>query len=127
MLSERPQLLYDYFKQLFAQVTNPPLDAIREEPVTSMLDHRARAQSAEAEPESCRQIKLKYPILHNEHVAKLRHLAPDAPFRSMTLPMLFDPAKGGAGLEQAMDELCSAASEAVAAGLRHPDPLGSRR
>ena len=70
----------------------------------------------EPEPESCRQIGIKYPIIHNEHVAKLRHLPPDSPFRSTTLPMMFDPEKGGAGLDQAMTDLCRRASEAVAAG-----------
>src|SRR5262245_17149851 len=69
------------------------------------------------EPASCRQIKIKYPIIHNEHVAKLRHLPPDAPFRSTTLSMLFDADGGGAGLEKAMDDLCRRASEAVAAGF----------
>jgi glutamate synthase (ferredoxin) len=68
------------------------------------------------EPESCQQITIKYPIIHNEHVAKLRHLPPDSPFRSTTLALLYDPEKGGAGLEQAMDELCRQASEAVAGG-----------
>ena len=69
------------------------------------------------EPESCRQIKIKYPIIHNEHVAKLRHLPPDSPFRSTTLSMLFDPEEGGPGLERAMDELCRRASDAVKAGF----------
>jgi glutamate synthase (ferredoxin) len=117
VLSERPRLLYDYFKQLFAQVTNPPLDAIREELVTSMESTIGPERNLlEPEPESCRQIKIKYPILHNEQVAKLRHLPADSPFRSVTLPMLFDPTKDGPGLERAMDELCRRASDAVAAG-----------
>ena len=121
-------LLYDYFKQLFAQVTNPPLDAIREELVTSMGSTIGPERNLlKPEPESCRQIAIKYPIIHNEHVAKLRHLAPNSPFRSTTLSMLFDPEKDGPALEQAMDELCTQASEAVADGLQHPDPLGPRR
>ena len=117
VLSDKPRLLYDYFKQLFAQVTNPPLDAIREELVTSMGSTIGPERNLlRPEPESCRQIGIKYPIIHNEHVAKLRHLPPDSPFRSTTLPMVFDPEKGGAGLEQAMTDLCRRASEAVAAG-----------
>ena len=117
VLSERPRVLFDYFKQLFAQVTNPPLDAIREELVTSMGSTIGPERNLlKPEPESCQQITIKYPIIHNEHVAKLRHLAPDSPFRSTTLAMLFDPEKGGTALEQAMDELCRQASEAVAAG-----------
>jgi len=117
VLSERPRVLFDYFKQLFAQVTNPPLDAIREELVTSMASTIGPERNLlKPEPESCEQITIKYPIIHNEHVAKLRHLAPDSPFRSTTLAMVFDPEKGGGSLEQAMDELCRQASEAVAAG-----------
>ena len=117
VLSERPRLLFDYFTQLFAQVTNPPLDAIREEIVTSMASTIGPERNLlEPEPESCRQIQLKYPIIHNEHVAKLRHLRADQPFRSTTLSMLFDPDADGPGLERAMTDLCRQASEAVAAG-----------
>src|SRR5688572_17519082 len=126
VLSNRPRLLYDYFKQLFAQVTNPPLDAIREELVTDMASTIGPERNLlSPEPESCRQITIKYPIIHNEHVAKLRHLPPNSPFRSTTLSMLFDPEfdperepdMGGKGLERAMDELCRRASDAVAAGF----------
>jgi glutamate synthase (ferredoxin) len=117
VLSDKPRLLYDYFKQLFAQVTNPPLDAIREELVTSMGSTIGPERNLlKPEPESCRQIHIKYPIIHNEHVAKLRHLPPDSPFRSTTLTMVFDPQKGGEGLEAAMTDLCRRASEAVSAG-----------
>jgi glutamate synthase (NADPH/NADH) large chain len=117
VLSDRPRLLYDYFKQLFAQVTNPPLDAIREELVTSMASTIGpEGNLLEARPEACRQIKIAYPILHNDQVAKLRHLPPGSPFRSTTLPLLYDPAEDGPGLERAMEELCRRASAAVAAG-----------
>ncbi|OFW36121.1 MAG: glutamate synthase subunit alpha [Acidobacteria bacterium RIFCSPLOWO2_12_FULL_67_14] len=117
VLSQRPRLLFDYFKQLFAQVTNPPLDAIREELVTDMGSTIGPERNLlRPEPESCRQIQIKYPIIHNEQVAKLRHLTPDIPFRSTTLSLLFDPAADGDGLERAMTELCRRASEAVAAG-----------
>jgi glutamate synthase (ferredoxin) len=116
VLSERPRLLYDYFKQLFAQVTNPPLDAIREELVTSMESTIGpEGNLLEPRPESCRQIAVKYPVLDNEQLAKLRHV--DWPgFRSITLSTLYRPDEGGAGLERAMDELRAKASEAVAAG-----------
>ena len=98
VLSDRPRLLFDYFKQLFAQVTNPPLDAIREELVTSMGSTIGPERNLlQPEPESCRQIKIQYPIIDNEHLAKLRHLRSDSPFRSMTLPLLFDPETDGAG------------------------------
>ena len=74
-LSERPRLLYDYFKQLFAQVTNPPLDAIREELVTSMESTIGPERNLlEPEPESCRQINIRYPIIDNDQLAKLRHI-----------------------------------------------------
>jgi len=116
VLSNRPRLLYDYFKQLFAQVTNPPLDAIREELVTQMETTIGPERNLlKPEPESCRQIKLQTPILTNEELAKLRYV--DLPgFTSITLPMLFPVGEGGAGLERAMDELCRRASEAIAAG-----------
>jgi glutamate synthase (ferredoxin) len=117
VLSDRPRLLFDYFKQLFAQVTNPPLDAIREELVTSMGSTIGPERNLlEPEPESCRQIGIKYPIIHNEHVAKLRHLPTGSAFQSTTLSLLFDPRDRGAGLERAMAELCRRASESVAAG-----------
>jgi glutamate synthase (ferredoxin) len=116
VLSQRPRLLYDYFKQLFAQVTNPPLDAIREELVTSMESTIGPERNVLLpEPESCRQIVVKYPIIDNDQVAKLRHI--DMPgFHSITLPMLYSPSEGGPGLERAMDRLRQQAQEAVRAG-----------
>jgi glutamate synthase domain-containing protein 2/glutamate synthase domain-containing protein 1/glutamate synthase domain-containing protein 3 len=117
ILSDRPRLLYDYFKQLFAQVTNPPLDAIREELVTSMASTIGpEANLLEPEPQACRQIKIEYPILHNDQVAKLRHLPPNSPFRSTTIPLLYNPDEDGPGLERAMASLCRKASQAVSAG-----------
>ncbi|MGH7428961.1 MAG: glutamate synthase central domain-containing protein, partial [Candidatus Methylomirabilaceae bacterium] len=116
VLSNRPRLLYDYFQQLFAQVTNPPLDAIREELVTQMATTIGPERNLlKPEPESCRQIKLRSPILDNDELAKIRYV--DRPgFRSITLPMLFPVAEGGAGLERAMEELCRSASDAIAQG-----------
>jgi glutamate synthase (ferredoxin) len=116
VLSSRPRLLYDYFTQLFAQVTNPPLDAIREELVTSMGSTIGpEGNLLDPRPESCRQIGIKYPVISNEEVAKLRHLERDG-FKTITLPMLYDPSEDGAGLERAMEELCRRASDAVKAG-----------
>jgi glutamate synthase (NADPH/NADH) large chain len=116
VLSDRPRLLYDYFKQLFAQVTNPPLDAIREELVTTMESTVGpEGNLLEAQPESCRQIKIKYPIIDNDQLAKLRYVYEPA-FKSITLPMLYDARKGGPGLSLAMDRLKKSASDAVAAG-----------
>jgi glutamate synthase (ferredoxin) len=118
-LSVRPRLLYDYFKQLFAQVTNPPLDAIREELVTSMESTIGPERNLLLpEPESCRQINVRYPIIDNDQLAKLRHINTTAlgGFRSVTLPMTFDPRDGGAALERAMDRLKAQASTAVENG-----------
>mgnify|MGYP001225074776 FL=1 len=116
VLSDRPRLLFDYFKQLFAQVTNPPLDAIREELVTDMRSTLGPERNLLcAEPESCHQIRVDYPILDNDELAKVQH-NPDPSLRAVTLPMLFDPREGAEGLEQAMDELCHKASAAVQGG-----------
>ena len=116
VLSDRPRLLYDYFKQLFAQVTNPPLDAIREELVTDMSSILGPERNLlNPEPESCNQIRVDYPILNNDELDQIRH-NPNPGLQAVTLPMLFDVSKGGAGLEQAMDELCSLASAAVSDG-----------
>ncbi len=116
VLSNRPRLLYDYFKQLFAQVTNPPLDAIREELVTQMSTTIGpEGNLLEPTPEAARQIKLATPILDNEQLARIRHV--DLPgFRSTTIPMLFPVAAGLAGLGRAMEDLCDRASQAVADG-----------
>jgi glutamate synthase (ferredoxin) len=116
VLSSRPRLLYDYFKQLFAQVTNPPLDAIREELVTSMESTIGPERNLlNPEPESCRQIKVKYPVIHNQQVAKLRQTNARG-FLCATLPMLYRPGEGGTGLVKAMDNLRAQALDAVRSG-----------
>jgi glutamate synthase (ferredoxin) len=116
VLSNRPRLLYDYFKQLFAQVTNPPLDAIREELVTSMESTVGpEGNLLKAEPGSCRQIVVKDPVLSNEDLARLAHVASHG-FRAITLPMLYTATDGAAGLTRALDELASRASAAIADG-----------
>jgi glutamate synthase (ferredoxin) len=116
ILSDRPRLLYDYFAQLFAQVTNPPLDAIREKLVTSMESTIGpEGNLLQPTPESCRQIKIAYPIIDNDQLAKLRQINVRG-FRSVTLPMLFDPRQNGPGLERAMSELCGRAEVAVREG-----------
>jgi len=116
VLSDRPRLLYDYFKQLFAQVTNPPLDAIREELVTSMESTIGPEGNLLAPtPEACRRIHLKSPIIDNRQLEKLRRIQ-EPPFRAVTLETTFDPNGGGAGLEAAMNVLCEQASAAIAQG-----------
>src|SRR5206468_4837154 len=98
VLSDRPHLLYDYFKQTFAQVTNPPLDAIREELVTMMESTVGpEGNLLDPRPESCRQISMRHPVIDNAQLARLRHVYLPA-FRSTTIPALFDPSKKGAGL-----------------------------
>ena len=116
VLSDRPHLLYDYFQQTFAQVTNPPLDAIREQLVTTMSSTVGpEGNLLDPQPESCRQINIEYPVIDNIQLARLRHVYLPA-FRSTTIPTLFDPARGGAALERAVEELKQRASDAVDAG-----------
>src|SRR5881296_1048969 len=116
VLSNRPRPLYDYFKQLFAQVTNPPLDQIREELVTSMESTVGPERNLlTPEPESCRQIVLKDPVMTNEELATLAHVA-ERGFKSMTLPMLYPVAAGAAGLERTLEDLQRRASAAIAEG-----------
>ena len=116
VLSDRPRLLYDYFQQLFAQVTNPPLDAIREELVTDMSSSiGAERNLLSPEPASCHHIRIDDPVIDNAELAALRQ-APDPAFRAATLPMLFPAGEGTAGLERAMTRLCEEASAAVADG-----------
>ncbi len=116
VLSNRPQLLFNYFKQLFAQVTNPPVDCIREEIIMSTETAIGSERNLlEPSPEHARLIELKSPILTNEEFAKLKHL--DLPgFKSITLPILFQVADGPGGLEKAMDQLCARLSQAIADG-----------
>ena len=117
VLSDKPQLLYNYFKQLFAQVTNPPIDCIREEIVTSAeMALGSERNILKPEPESCHLIQLKSPILTNEDLARLSYVA-EGKFKSITLPILFKVSHGGAGLEKALEDLCARASQAIAEGV----------
>ncbi|MGQ9556384.1 MAG: glutamate synthase large subunit [Desulfurispora sp.] len=116
VLSEKPQLLYNYFKQLFAQVTNPPIDAIREEIITSTLTTIGPEKNLiDPQPDSCRQIRIKTPILSNEELARLRHVQREG-FAVETLPILFPVQEGGDGLERALEELFRRADGAIARG-----------
>ncbi len=116
VLSNRSRLLYDYFKQTFAQVTNPPLDAIREELVTTMASTVGpEANLLDPRPESCRQIQIAYPVIDNEQLARLKHVYLPA-FRSTTIQAVFDPLRGGAGLERALEEVKQRATAAIDAG-----------
>ncbi len=115
-LSDRPQLLFNYFKQLFAQVTNPPIDPIREELVMSLETTIGPEQNLfEETPLHCRQLHLKSPTLSNEQLAQVKALD-DGHLRATTLPILFAKRSGGPGLRAALDDLCARASKAVADG-----------
>ncbi|GAW29042.1 glutamate synthase subunit alpha [Carboxydocella sp. ULO1] len=119
VLSDRPRLLYDYFKQLFAQVTNPPIDAIREEIITATVTNLGpEGNLLKPEPTSCRQIKIQTPILSNEELAKIRYLRREGA-KSVTLPILFRAADGARGMEQALEDLCRAADAAIDAGCNY--------
>jgi len=118
VLSARSRLLYDYFKQNFAQVTNPPIDPIREELVmslVSMIGPRPNLLGQDAG--SHKRLEVHQPILTNSDLAKIRSVeaALDGAFRTATIDMTWDAAAGAAGLEQAIKEMCWAATEAVLA------------
>jgi len=117
VLSNKSQLLYNYFKQLFAQVTNPPIDPIREEIVTSteiMLG--GEGNILEPTAESSRMIKLKHPILANEELEKLRQVNRPG-FKAVTLPILFEAAGDAKNLEAALAKLFAGADKAIADGV----------
>ncbi|EID18089.1 glutamate synthase large subunit [Mycolicibacterium phlei] len=122
VLSQRSRLLYDYFVELFAQVTNPPLDAIREEVVTSMTRIMGPEQNLlEPTAASCRQILLRTPIIDNDELNKIVHINADGEhpgLRTTVLRALYDVERGGEGLADALEELRIRASEAIAKGAR---------
>lgn len=116
VLSDRPQLLFNYFKQLFAQVTNPPIDPIREEIVMSLKATIGSEQNLfEETPDHCHQLELENPVISNAELQKIRHVAVGR-IRSKVLPTLFAVAEGGEGLKRALDQLCEQASRAIAEG-----------
>jgi glutamate synthase (NADPH/NADH) large chain len=117
VLSDRAQPLFNYFKQLFAQVTNPPLDAIREELVTSVFTGAGGEGNLLApKPDNCRQISLETPILDNDDTARLERLEGWRGFKSVKVPMLFKASEGAPGLERALESLLETACQAIEAG-----------
>ena len=115
-LSEKPQPLFNYFKQLFAQVTNPPIDPIREEMVMSLVSYIGTERNILDEtPEHCHTLKLPHPILNRRDLEKLRRLS-QGDFLAMTLPTLFRAEDGVKGLGRALDDLCRSASRAMKSG-----------
>ena len=120
VLSNKPQSLYSYFKQLFAQVTNPPVDAIREELIMSTdTTIGPEANMLEPSPEMARLIKISSPIFTNENLEKLRQLGDKDKmgFKSITLPILFKASEGAAGMERALEELFTRVTKAHAEGF----------
>ena len=116
VLSDRPQLLYNYFKQLFAQVTNPPLDAIREEIITSLITTiGSEGNLLEETPLQCRLLRLDTPILNDADLARVKSLNQPG-LKSHTLSILFPRASGVEGLKARLDELRAEASRAVRSG-----------
>jgi glutamate synthase (NADPH/NADH) large chain len=117
VLSDKPQLLFSYFRQLFAQVTNPPIDPIREELVMSHSAYLGSHQANVLQPsaEHCKVVKLKSPVINNTEFDILKNIRYKR-FSSVELPMLFPLKEGAKGLEKAVDSLCSKAEEAVASG-----------
>ncbi|MGY1842904.1 glutamate synthase large subunit [Modestobacter sp. SYSU DS0875] len=121
-LSDRSRSLFDYFTQLFAQVTNPPLDAIREELVTSLGRTFGPEQNLlAATPASCRQVFLPFPVIDNDELAKILHIDDDGDlpgFAAVRITGHFDVNGGGTALAQAITELRTKVSKAIAAGAR---------
>ncbi|SCK28945.1 glutamate synthase (NADPH/NADH) large chain [Streptomyces sp. WMMB 714] len=121
-LSERPRLIFDYFTQLFAQVTNPPLDAIREEMVTSLHSSLGpQGNLLDPTAASCRSVTLPFPVIDNDELAKLIHINADGDlpgFKSTTLSGLYRVHDGGRGLADRLREICVEADAAIEAGAR---------
>jgi glutamate synthase domain-containing protein 2/glutamate synthase domain-containing protein 1/glutamate synthase domain-containing protein 3 len=122
VLSQRPKLIYDYFVELFAQVTNPPLDAIREEIVTSLARVMGPEQNLlEPTAASCRQILLHWPVLDNDELNRIVHINDDGEqpgLKAAVLRSLYDVERGGEGLAEAIEELRHRACDAIAKGAR---------
>jgi glutamate synthase (NADPH/NADH) large chain len=122
VLSNRPRLLFDYFTQLFAQVTNPPLDAIREELVTSLGTSIGPEPNAlAATPAHCRQLVLDFPVLDNDELSKIIHINADGDlpgYATAVVKGLYRVADGGAALAERLKEICAEVSAAIASGAR---------
>ena len=114
VLSNRSRLLYDYFKQLFAQVTNPPLDGIREELVTQVSSTIGRESNPlKPGPEHCQQIKLTSPVITNEELARIRDMDLGGFFTSRTIPITYNVADDGKGMQAGLERICAEADKAI--------------
>jgi glutamate synthase (NADPH/NADH) large chain len=121
-LSEKPRLIFDYFSQLFAQVTNPPLDAIREELVTSLGTSMGPEHNLlDPGPSSCRQISLAFPVIDNDELAKIIHVNADGDYPGLSAHVirgLFSIADGGDSLRDRLNEIKAEVSQAIKDGAR---------
>ncbi|RYJ02743.1 MAG: glutamate synthase subunit alpha, partial [Actinomycetales bacterium] len=121
-ISDRPRQLFDYFSQLFAQVTNPPLDSIREEIVTSLAGTMGPEKNLlDPSPASCRMLQLPFPVIDNDELAKIRHMNKDGDMPGFSVHVvrgLYDVAGGGRALKEKIDAICADVSRAVADGAR---------
>ena len=120
-LSDKPRMLYDYFKQLFAQVTNPPIDSIREEVVMSLGCYIGpEGNLLETVPEHAHRLHIPHPIITNEELAALKHIdhkhLEHRHWRARTIDLSYAKAEGKAGLKQALERICNEASQAIADG-----------
>ncbi len=120
VLSDRPQLLFNYFRQQFAQVTNPPIDPIREELVMSLEEYIGAVGNNILTPNEshCKMVRLNHPILTNTQLDLLCNIRYKG-FKAVKLPMLFDLEKGREGLKTALDELCRQAEQSVTDGVNY--------
>lgn len=116
ILSQKPQPLFNYFKQLFAQVTNPAIDSIREKLVMSMEVTLGKERNLlEESPEHCRKLKVEHPILRGKEMEKIRNLDQED-LKTVVLSILFPVSEGKKGVERALDALCQKASQAIEDG-----------
>ena len=120
VLSDQPQLLFNYFRQQFAQVTNPPIDPIREELVMSLTEYIGAVGMNILLPNEthCKMVRLPHPILNNTQLDILCNIRYKG-FNTVKLPMLFEAARGKAGLQEAIEHLCKAAEQAVTDGANY--------
>ena len=120
VLSDKPQILFNYFRQQFAQVTNPPIDPIREELVMSLTEYIGAVGTNILLPSEshCKMVRLPHPILNNTQLDILCNIRYKG-FNTVKLPMLFDAARGAEGLREALNELCKKAEAAVDEGVNY--------
>ena len=120
VLSDRPQLLFNYFRQQFAQVTNPPIDPIREELVMSLTEYIGAVGMNILTPSEghCKMVRLPQPVLTNTELDTLRNIRYKG-FNTEVLPILYEKAKGAQGMADAIDDLCRQAEKSVEAGINY--------